>query len=169
MTTGAIYGRFRNKADLLAAAISAKTAGELVSRSVSLGGKETDYVETLTRLASEYRRRRSLRSLIVQGAVAAGTDEETRTLLRDEQQTYLIQWFEQYEQNRDRMGIDPSVDMHSALLYTWAVEVGLGVLEAFGIEPRSAKAWADIHNRFARSLQLRPDAQDRRTPRRLRR
>jgi len=39
---------------------------------------------------------------------------------------------ERYEEHRDRLGIHPSVDMEAALLYTWAVEVGLGVLESFG-------------------------------------
>ena len=53
------------------------------------------------------------------------------------------------------MGIHPTVDMEAALLYTWAVELGLGVLEGLGIEPRSAKGWSEVQNRLARSLQLR--------------
>jgi len=55
------------------------------------------------------------------------------------------------------MGIHPSVQVHDALLYTWAAEVGLGVLEAVGIEPKSPKGWADVQNRLARGLQLPPD------------
>jgi hypothetical protein len=46
------------------------------------------------------------------------------------------------------------VDLQAAVLYTWAVELGLGVLEAFGIEPKSKKGWADIHGRLARGLKL---------------
>ncbi len=165
VTSGAIYGHFRNKADLLAAAISAHTAEELESRSVGIG-EEADYIETLTRLAREYRQRRQLRALILQGAAAAQTDEETRASLRDEQLSHLEGWLKQYEDNRDRMGIHPTVDMEAALLYTWAVELGLGVLEGLGIEPRSAKGWSEVQNRLARSLQLPPDPEVRRRPKR---
>jgi len=154
LTTGAIYGHFRNKADLLAEAINARTSEELESRTI---GPEPDYIETLTRLAREYRKRRSLRALIVQGAAAAQTDAETRARLRDEQLAHLNAWIEGYERERDRLGIDPSVDVEAMVLHTWATEVGLGVLEALGIEPRSARSWSDVQNRVARAMQLPPD------------
>jgi AcrR family transcriptional regulator len=156
MTTGAIYGHFRNKADLLAEAISVRTAEQLESQTIGLG-EPLDYIETLTRLAREYPKRRQLRALIVQGAAAAQTDEETRTRLRDEQLAHFRSWVEAYAAERDRMGLDPSLDLEAAVLHTWAVELGLGVLESLGIEPRSKKAWADVQNRVARSLQLPPD------------
>lgn len=160
VTSGAIYGHFRNKADLLAEAINLRTAEELESASMGLEGQQ-DHVETLTRLARDYRSRRRLRALIVQGAAAAQTDQETRTQLREEQLSHLNAWLEGYERERGRLGIDPEVDMEAALLYTWAAEVGLGVLEALGIEPGSPEGWADVNNRFARSLQLAPDEQHR--------
>jgi AcrR family transcriptional regulator len=163
VTSGAVYGHFRNKADLLAEAISLRTAEELEARSLDQGD-HPDYVETLTRLAAEYRGRRQLRALIVQGAAAAQTDEETRTQLREEQLSHLRAWLHGYERDRHRMGIHRSVDMEAALLYTWAVEVGLGVLECLGIEPSSSQSWADIHNRFARSLQLPPAPHKRKAP-----
>ena len=156
VTSGAIYGHFRNKAELLAAAVSSRTTVELKSRS-PINSEDADYIETLTRLARDYRDRSELRKLIVQGAAAAQTDEETRQQLKAEQDSHLRVWLERYEEHRDRLGIDPSVDMEAALLYTWAVELGLGVLESLGIEPRSARSWADVQNRMARSLQLPPD------------
>jgi AcrR family transcriptional regulator len=167
VSSGAIYGHFRSKADLLAEAISMRTADELEAESTGHGDKadgaekaeEVDYVETLTRLAREYARRRRLRALIVQGAAAAQTDDETRTRLRDEQEAHLAVWLEGYERDRDRMGIHPSVDMQAALLYTWAAELGLGVLESFGIEPASAEGWAEVQNRLARGLKLPPEGE----------
>jgi AcrR family transcriptional regulator len=164
LSSGAIYGHFRSKADLLAAAIRMRIADELEAESTGLGEAEADadadYVETLTRLARELPTRRRLRALIVQGAAAAQTDEETRARLREEQLSHLDGWLEGYERDRDRMGIHPSVDMQAALLYTWATELGLGVLESFGIEPASTDGWAEVQNRLARSLKLPPDDED---------
>src|SRR3954447_18267111 len=157
LTTGAIYGHFRNKADLLVAAINQRISEELEARAMGVAG-EPDYVEALTRLSGDYRKRRRLRALIVQVAAAAHTDEETREKLRAEQLEHLNAWIAGYERDRERLGIDPSVDLRTAVIYTWAVEVGLGVLEGVGIEPRSTKDWADMANRFARSLKLPPEA-----------
>jgi len=156
LTTGAIYGHFRNKADLLVEAIHNRTADELESQATRFGGQR-DYIETLTRIAREFPKRRQLRALIVQGAAAAHTDEVTRQRLRDEQLAHLNNWIDGYRQVRGPQGIDPAVDIDAMVLYTWAVELGLGVLEAVGIEPRSRKGWADVHNRMARGMQLPPD------------
>lgn len=164
LTTGAIYGHFRNKADLLVEAINTFTAEELEAQTMGAAG-ESNYIETLTGTARDFRKRRRLRALIVQGAAAAHTDDETRTKLRDEQLAHLNVWIKGYERDRERLGIHRDVDLQAAVVYTWAVEVGLGVLEAVGIEPKSAKGWADVHNRMARSLQLEPEASDR-APRR---
>jgi AcrR family transcriptional regulator len=168
MTTGAIYGHFRNKAELLAEAISERTADQLESQTLGLG-EALDYIETLTRMAREYPKRRQLRALIVQGAAAAQTDDETRARLRDEQLEHFRTWVTAYEAERDRMGIDPSLDLEAAVLHTWAVELGLGVLESMGIEPRSKQTWADVQNRLARSFQLPPDEARLRTRTRQRR
>jgi AcrR family transcriptional regulator len=155
VTTGAIYSQFRNKADLLVEAINARTAEELEDRAIA-PDREVSHVETLARLAAQYPTRRRLRTLIVQGAAAAQTDEEMRQRLRDAQLIHLNSWIQGYEANRERLGIDPSVDLQAAVLYTWAVEVGLGVLEAVGILPKSRKGWADMASRFGRSLLLPP-------------
>ena len=164
LTSGALYGHFRNKADLLVAAINQRTAEELEAQSMEIPDAQ-DYVKTLTRLSDDYPKRRRLRTLIVQGAAAAQTDNETKERLREEQLSHLEVWIAGYEQHRDAMGIDAAVDLRTAVIYTWAVEVGLGVLESMGIEPQSPKAWADMANRFARSLQLAPDEGSRRKPR----
>lgn len=155
LTSGAIYGHFRNKADLLVAAIHRRTQDELEARAV-LPGEEGDHVEALTRLSGDYPQRRRLRALVLQGAAAAPTDEETRERLRGEQLAHLERWIDGYEAVRERLGIDPAVDMQAAVLYTWAAELGLGVLEAVGIEPRSRAGWADAAGRFARGLRLPP-------------
>jgi AcrR family transcriptional regulator len=156
VTSGAIYGHFRSKADLLAETINAGTAALLEADTIGLEG-ESDHVETLTRQAVRAPKRRRLRALIVQGAAAAQTDEETRSRLREEQRAHIDVWVAAFQRDRTRLGIDPSVDVEAALLYIWAAELGLGVLESMGIEPRTNRAWTDIQNRLARSWQLAPD------------
>ena len=151
MTTGAIYGHFRNKADLLAAAISLRTATDLEGQRF-VAGEGPVHVSTLRKLNADYAKRRQLRALIVEAAAAAHTDQETREQVRDEQIAHLDAWIAGYEAHRDSLGIDPSIDIHDAVLHTWAVEVGLGVLEAFGIEPNSKRSWGDLAARFGRSL-----------------
>lgn len=156
VTSGAIYGHFRNKAELLAEAIHRRIGAELEAGTIDLG-ERSNHVSTLTRQGLRYRRRRRLRALMVQAAAAAQTDPETKARLRDEQRAHIKAWIAGYERERERLGIDPAVDVEAALLYTWAVELGLGVLESFDIEPKRAAGWADIHNRMARSLRLPPD------------
>jgi hypothetical protein len=85
---------------------------------------------------------------------ASLTDDETRDRLRDEQMSHLQSWIDAYQEHRTELGIDDSVDIREAVLYSWAAEVGLGVMEAVGIEPRTKKGWADMAARFGRSLTL---------------
>jgi len=156
LTTGAIYGHFRNKADLLAAAISSRMESDL--ESIAAPGREVagepQHVTTLRRITLRYGERRQLRSLILQGAAAALTDEETRDRLRDEQVAHLRRWIDSYTEHRDELGIDPALDIRDAVLYTWAAELGLGVMEAVGIEPRSKRSWADMSARFGLAMTL---------------
>ena len=157
VTMGAIYAHFKNKAELLVAAINNRIKEDLEDPYPQRNGRGVDYIERLTDVAREFPKRRRLRALLVQGAAAAQTDDETRASVRDAQQQHVASWIEGYETNRVRLGIDPGVDIETAVLFTWAVELGLGVLEAFGMEPHSPAKWAEIQNRVARSLQL-PDA-----------
>jgi TetR/AcrR family acrAB operon transcriptional repressor len=155
MTTGAIYGHFRNKADLLAQAVSLRTVTDLETK-VFPQGTGPAHITALRKVAATYPQRRQLRALIVEGAAAAHTDQETREHLRSEQLSHLDEWIAGYTAAREELGIDPSIDIHDAVLHTWAVEVGLGVLEALGIEPNSKKSWGDLAARFGRSLNLTP-------------
>lgn len=158
LTTGAIYGHFRNKADLLAEAISSRMETDL--EAVATAGATTDatgeppHAATLRRVTLRYGERRQLRALILQGAAAALTDDETRERLRAEQLAHLQWWIDAYTENRDNLRIDPDLDIRDAVLYSWAAEVGLGVLEAVGIEPRSKKSWADMAARFGQAMTL---------------
>ena len=134
VTSGAIYGQFRDKSDLLAEVIREHVARELDAQ-CQMVKRQASHVEALAELGRQFRQRRRLRSLILQGAAAAHSSQETLATLREQQLAQIEVWTAEYESHRERLGIDPSVDVHTAVLYTWAAEVGLGILEAFDIAP----------------------------------
>ena len=159
-STGAIYGHFRNKADLLVAAIAKRTAEELDGRLAQLG-EDPDYEEVMQWLAHKKADRRALRALLVLGATAAQTDVETRDELRAQQLKHIGTWVDAYATHREEICLDPAIDTHTLVLHTWALELGLGVLEAMGIEPESTDQWAEVTRRTAEAVR-RPSARRRR-------
>lgn len=153
VSLAAIYSHFKNKAELLVEAIEARMASDLEG-ALGRGAPPLDYVEVLTTAGRTYPARSRMRALLVQGAAAAQTDDDTRLRARDAQLAHLRSWIDGYEASRARSGIDPDLDMEAAVLCTWAIELGLGVLESYGVEPPSTDAWADVMRRVA--LSFRP-------------
>lgn len=158
VTLAAIYSHFKNKADLLVAAINRRISADLEERPAD--APPAQVVDRLTEAALAFPEREQLRSLLVQAAAACQTDEETRDRVRQAQREHVDAWTAAYHANRERLGLDPVVDIDTAVLYTWAVELGLGMLEAFDMAPASPEHWAEIQNRLAASL-LTPGARRR--------
>lgn len=138
VTTGAIYGHFRNKADLLAAAIADRIATDLVEPSLGLG---EDLPGTLAWQAAHFEDRTGLRALLVEGAHAARVDEEAAATIGAVLETQLAQWREQYR-GIPADGTYAGVDMDALLTLLLAVELGLGVLEATGVDLPTPDAWS---------------------------
>lgn len=149
VTLATIYSHFRNKADLLVAAISRRITDDL--EDVPDDVRRTDLVERLSENARTYPQRARLRALLVQAAAASQTDDVTRARVREAQKAHIDDWTAGYHANRERIGLDPTVDIDTAVLYTWAVELGLGMLEAFDLAP-DPQHWSEIHGRVAASL-----------------
>jgi TetR/AcrR family transcriptional regulator, cholesterol catabolism regulator len=154
VSMGAIYLHFKNKVDLLVEALEAKIDEDL--EGVAPEGS-VDHVERLTEAGRDIELRRDLRALLVQAAAAAQTDDDARARIRDAQQAHVDDWTVRYEADRARLELDVDLDLPTAVLYTWAAELGLGMLEAFGMEPLDPEGWADIQNRVARSFRLPKD------------
>jgi AcrR family transcriptional regulator len=156
VSMGAIYIHFKNKAELLVEALETKIAEDLESTGASTEGT-IDHVQRLTAAGRDIEARRDLRALLVQAAAASQTDEETRARVREAQQAHVGDWTQRYQANRKRLRLDEQLDVPTAVLYTWAVELGLGVLEAFDMGPTDPEKWAGVQNRLARSFGLRPE------------
>ena len=151
VSMGAIYLHFKNKAELLVQALEARIAQDLEA-TADPDGAPVDHVDRLATAARTFPTRRELRALLVQAAAASQTDADTRTRVREAQAAHVDDWVERYEANRERLGLDGALDIPTAVLYVWAAELGLGMLEAFGMEPDDPEQWADIQTRLAESL-----------------
>jgi AcrR family transcriptional regulator len=176
LTIGAIYSRFRNKADLLVAAIEERVRTDLegdrtyvASRVLPDEASEADAERSLEHqlfsMFERYPRRAKLRALLLAGAAAARDDDEVRERLADEQRQHLDWWFEVYREWARIHSVDPSVDMDAIVTYMWSAELGLALFEAWGIKPPSPKKWRAVTELLLRSVRpkapLRPSTRRR--------
>ena len=155
VTVAAIYSHFKNKADLLVAAIDQRIVEDLEDVPDEVRGG--DVVERLSNNARTYPERRVLRALLVQAAAASQTDPLTKQRVRDAQKSHIDDWSAAYHANQEHMGLDPEVDIDTAILFNWAAELGLGILEAFDLAP-DPERWTEMQARVARSLLEREPA-----------
>ena len=149
VTSGAMYGHFRNKADLLVAAIADHIDRDLYQP--SLGGGTLR--GALVRQWKAYRSRAGLRALLVEAAAAARTDPEARRQLHRMQSAQLDEWKAIYHEVQAREGLDPTVDMDAVVVMLWATELGLGMLEAWDVDLPKPATWGRVVERFIGSLE----------------
>ena len=151
VTSGAIYGHFRNKADLLAEVVEERLTTDLELFSREIG--PTTLKESLGRIWRNYRSRRALRALLVEGAAAARTDPEVRERIGEMQAAKLREWQAIYRGIQRAEGLDPDADMETFVVLLWAAELGLGVLEALDVDLPKPGAWGRIVERLVASFE----------------
>ena len=149
VTSGALYGHFRSKADLLVAAIADHIDQDLYQQSLGGGSLRG----ALVRQWKSYRSRAGLRALLVEAAAAARTDPEARRELHRMMSAQLDEWKASYHEVQVREGLDPTVDMDGIVIVLWATELGLGMLEAWDVELPKPATWAKVVDRFIASLE----------------
>jgi AcrR family transcriptional regulator len=133
LTSGAIYGHFSNKANLLAEAVRLRLTEDLEQH----GGRpyeETALADWLAHMFRDYRTRRAMRALVVEGAAAARIDDDARQVLHRVVKAKLDDWASMYRALWDAQGLDPDVDPQTVMVLLTAAELGLGVLEAIDID-----------------------------------
>jgi AcrR family transcriptional regulator len=156
LSSGAIYGTFRGKADLLAAAVDAIIESDVESLPAAVMQQALPDIDAYQYEHAAQRER--LRTLLLEAAVAARSEPEVRDRLYDAMAPHLDMATEAHEEWRERAGVDPNVDMRALVLLIWSADLGLAVLNAMGIESPDPKAWADLMRNMLRSLAA-PDAQ----------
>jgi AcrR family transcriptional regulator len=156
LSSGAIYGTFRGKADLLAAVVDAIIASDVEALPVAVTQQSLPDID-----AYQYEhvsQRARLRALLLDAAVAARTERDVRERLRDAMAPHLDMATEAHEEWRDRAGVDADLDMRALVLLIWSADLGLSVLDAMGVELPDPKTWSTLMRRILRSLEA-PDAQ----------
>jgi AcrR family transcriptional regulator len=151
VTTGAIYSNFNSKGELLAAVLDVRITADMERSERSRPGSWLPQVVHGSFLrASE---RGQMRALLLEAAAASRTDPELRDSLRPTLTALINRWINDYRAWQRTGDVDPDVDMADLLTVLWAIELGIGVLEAQGAMRIKAVALADFIGGFLQSLE----------------
>jgi AcrR family transcriptional regulator len=151
LTSGAIYGHFKSKANLLGEAVRFRIdhdldeAGRREYGSLPLA----DYLERNFR---DYERRQALRALIVEAAAAGRVDPDVRKLVHDVIVEKQKEWNAIYEGLWQSEHLDPEIDPSTVQMVLFATELGFGVLEALEVDLPKPNALGRLVGRFIGSL-----------------
>jgi AcrR family transcriptional regulator len=152
-TTGAIYGRFRGKADLLLAAIGEQSHDEFEELFAEhrFEGRAADIIASVgSHLVTE--EFDSGQALLLEAFVAARREPELRRTLqaaineRVDMLTTLI------EEGKATGAIDPSLDTFSVVRFCHAVGLGFLLLGALGLERPDPEPWEALISRLIEAV-----------------
>jgi AcrR family transcriptional regulator len=151
LSSGAIYGTFRGKSDLLAAVVDAIIGSDVEALPLAVTEQSLPDIDAYQYEHASDRTR--LRTLLLEAAVAARTEPEIRDRLREAMTPHIDLATDAHEEWRDRAGVDPALDMRALVLLIWSADLGLAVLDAMGIAPPDPTAWSDIMRHVLKSLE----------------
>lgn len=149
VTTGAIYSRYRGKADLMADALGTHLARkfDLVLREAPTGG-----IDLLASLGAHLLDpTRSANWLIAEAIVATRRDPELADMIRrsfEEEQSYINK---AVQQGKDDGQIDPSLNTVAVAQFAMAVGMGMGLGPLVGRERPTADDWDAVITRVIRA------------------
>lgn len=152
-TTGAIYGRFRGKADLLLAAIEGQTHGELEELFAEhrFEGKATDILKTVgSHLVTDPFD--SGQALLLEAFIAARRDPEVADLVRGlivERAGALAELVEAAKRDGS---IDEELDPESLVRFCHAVGFGFLLFGAIDLPQPAAAPWEALIARLVAAL-----------------
>jgi AcrR family transcriptional regulator len=141
-TTGAIYGRFQGKAELLLAAIEAQSDDEFEQLFAEhrVGGKPTDILTTVGShlVVDEFD---SGQALLFEAFVAARRDPEVAVMLRRVVEQRRETLTELVEEAKGTGGIDPALDTLSIVRFCHAVALGFLLFGAVDLRRPRPEPW----------------------------
>lgn len=148
-TTGAIYGRFRGKAELLLAAIEAQTDDEFeqLFAEHQFKGKATDILTTVgSHLVTE--EFDNGQALLLEAFVAARRDPEVASMLRRIVEQRAENLIALIDDGKHTGGIDPALDTVAMVRFCHAVGLGFLLFGAIDMSRPEAAPWEALIDRL---------------------
>ena len=161
-TTWAIYGRFTGKAQLLLAAIEARSENELdqLFNEHRFEGKVTDILTTVgSHLVTDEMGPES--ALLLEAFVAARRDPEVRRLMQELLDLRGDRLADLVAEAQATGAIDPALDAEAVVRFCHAVGFGFLLFRAVEIDLPAAGPWEDLIARLVDALDVdRPPIAD---------
>jgi TetR/AcrR family transcriptional repressor of uid operon len=157
LTTGAIYSRFRGKAELLAEAIRGESGNQL-DELFAPGAVQLDAARLIRHAGKQLpqRERTQKQFLLLEAFVAARRDPEVAAVMR-EHMTTTREIFRRVIDLGHRGGdLDDAVDADALAHFSQAVALGFLLYEAIDAPSPDLDAWTDLIDRLVGSLQPDP-------------
>jgi AcrR family transcriptional regulator len=156
-TTGAIYGRFRGKADLLLAAMESQSDDEfeaLFAKS-KVGGFEGKVTNILATVGSHLVTEEfdNGQALLLEAFVAARRDPEVAGMLRRAVEHVAEEMTELIEEAKRTGAIDPSLDTLAIVRFCHAVGLGFLLFGAIDLPRPEPKPWEDLIGLLIRAVE----------------
>ena len=158
-TTGAIYGRFSGKAELLLAAIEARSESELdvLFNEHRFEGKVTDILTTVgAHLVTDEMGPES--ALLLEAFVAARRDPEVRRLMQGLLDLRGDRLADLVTEAQATGAIDPALDREAVVRFCHAVGFGFLLFRAVDLTLPDARLWEDLIARLVDALDTNPSA-----------
>jgi len=157
LTTGAIYGRFTGKAELLREAIGARSTDELdeLFNSHRFEGHVSDVIRVagshlVERTGADVDRTGG--ALLLEAFVAARRDPEIRVGVKAILEERAARLAEIIEAAKADGSVDPAVDTDAAVRFCHAVGLGFLIYDALDLDLPRAAPWEDLITRLVVAL-----------------
>jgi AcrR family transcriptional regulator len=149
LTTGAIYANYRDKSELLLAAIAGKSAAEVETLLQATGTRPRDvFAELGARMAF----REHDRPLLIEAAVASQRDPALAVLLRDKLGDRHEQFAGLVERGKADDTIDPDLDTDALTRFCMTLALGSLVVRALELPPPDHDSWDSLIGRLLDAL-----------------
>lgn len=157
-TTGAIYGRFSGKAELLLAAIEAHSDNELdlLFNEHRFQGKVTDILTTVGShlVVNPFD---AGQALILEAFIAARRDPEVRRLVRDLLDLRRDRLADLVGEAKRTGAVDPELDTEAVVRFCHAVGFGFLMFRAVDLDLPDVEPWEALIARLVEALDVAPD------------
>ncbi|MCU1448626.1 MAG: regulatory protein TetR [Acidimicrobiales bacterium] len=159
-TTGAIYGRFRDKAELLLEVVrgvleSQQEAAVVAAQGANGGDLSTRFAELVGEFVDADRS--ASRALVLEAHVAARRDDTVGELLRTFQSERLEALREFVVDAQARGEVADGLDPTTVATLFLAIPLGVVLLDAAGVDLPGADTWAEVARQTAASLRPQDD------------